>query len=170
MSAPRAPRKLFAAVDVQLDDFELELFNALEFQLIVSTNRAFWEEEDCLSNQCLMGIEEAVERGFQEMMDRYDATPVFTILAAAHVVIQNAVFASMNVPYPRDPDRHIVRVLDNVREIYVDVAYTPLRIEMLMMNHHAEVLQRTWRKCITDPNHPACRRRLQREFEELIEM
>jgi len=52
----------------------------------------------------------------------------------------------------------------------VDVAYTPLRIEMLMMNHHAQVLQRTWRKCITDPNHPACRRRLQHEFDELIEM
>jgi len=62
------------------------------------------------------------------------------------------------------------RVLDNIREIYVDVAYTPLRIEMLMMNHHAQVLQRTWRKCITDPNHPACRRRLQHEFDELIEM
>ena len=168
MSAPHAPRKLFAAVDVQLDDFELELFNSLEFQLIVNTNRAFWDEEDHLSNQCLMGIEEAVERGFQEMMDRYDATPVFRILAAAHVVIQNSLYAAMNVPFPRDPDRHMQRVLDNVREIYVDVAYTPLRIEMLMMNHHAQVLQRTWRKCITDPKHPVCRRRLEHEFADLI--
>jgi len=164
-----APRKLFAAVDVQLDDFELELFNALEFQLIVETNRAFWDEEDCLSNQCLMGIEEAVDRGFREMMERYEETAVLRILEAARIVIQNAVFAAMHVPYPRDPDRHIVRVLDNIREIYVDVAYTPLRIEMLMMNHHAQVVQRTWRKCITDPSHPICRRRLEYEFQNLLE-
>jgi len=38
----------------------------------------------------------------------------------------------------------------------------------VMMNHHAQVLQRTWRKCITDPNHPACRRRLEYEFQDLM--
>ena len=169
MSVPHAPRKLFAAVDVQLDDFELELFNSLEFQLIVGTNQAFWDEEDCLSNQCLVGIEEAVDRGFQEMMERYEGTTVLTILETARVVIQNAVFAAMHVPFPRDPDRHMARVLRNIREIYVDVAYAPVRTEMVMLNHHAQVVQRTWRKCITDPSHPACRRRLQREFECLIE-
>lgn len=165
-----APRKLYAAVDVQLDDFELELFRNLEFQLIVNTNRAFWELEDHLGNECLCGIEEAIDYGFHEMMERYEGTPVIKILEAALGVIQNAAFAAMNVPYPRDPDRHIERVLDNIREIYVDVAYSPLRIEMLMMNHHAQVVQRTWRKCITDPNHPACRRRLAHEFEQLIDM
>ena len=163
-----APRKLYAAVDVQLDDFELELFRNLEFQIIVNTNRTFWELEDHLSNQCLMGIEEAIDYGFHEMMERYEGTQVIKILRAACVVIHNAVFAAINVPYPRDPDRHMERVLDNIREIYVDVAYTPLRTEMMMMNHHAQVLQRTWRKCITDPNHPACRRRLEYEFQDLM--
>ena len=165
-----APRKLYAAVDVQLDDFELELFNELEFQLIVGTNRTFWDVEDCLSPNCLMGMEDAVDRGFKEMMERYEGTPVLAILEKARVVIQNAVFAAMHVPFPRDPDRHMERVLDNVREIYVDVAYAPLRTEMVMLNHHAQVLQRSWRKCITDPNHPACRRRLAYEFDQLIEM
>jgi hypothetical protein len=164
-----APRKLNAAVDVQLDDFELELFNALEFQLIVNTNRTFWEDEDHLSNECLMGIEEAVDWGFDDdIAKRYDGTEVIMILDMARVVIYNAVFAAMNVPYPRNPDRHIERVLDNIGEIYVDVVYPQLRTEMLMMNHHAQILQRSWRRCITDPNHPACRRRLEYEYQDLM--
>jgi hypothetical protein len=164
-----APRKLYAAVDVQLDDFELELFHALEFQLIVNTNRTFWEEEDHLSNQCLMGIEEAIDWGFDDdIVKRYNGTEVTPLLDEARVVIHNAVYAAMNVPYPRDPDRHMERVLDNIREIYVDVVYPRLRTEMVMLNHHAQVLQRTWRKCITDPSHLACRRRLEYEFQDLM--
>lgn len=73
----------------------------------------------------------------------------------------------MNVPYPADPDLHIERVVDNAMEVYNNVIYAHLRTEMIMANHNAEVLQRTWRRCITDPEHPACRRRLEYEFREL---
>ena len=72
----------------------------------------------------------------------------------------------MNVPFPRDPTWHMTRVVDNALEAYVRVIYAPLRTEMIMANHNAEVLQRTWRRCITDPEHPACKRRLAYEFNE----
>jgi hypothetical protein len=52
--------------------------------------------------------------------------------------------------------------------VYNRVIYAPLRTEMIMANHNAEVLQRTWRRCITDPSHPACRRRLEYEFDGAI--
>jgi hypothetical protein len=50
--------------------------------------------------------------------------------------------------------------------VYNRVIYAPLRTEMIMANHNAEVLHRTWRRCITDPSHPACRRRLMYEFDQ----
>ena len=61
---------------------------------------------------------------------------------------------------------HIMAVINNAMAVYNRVIYAPLRTEMIMANHNAEVLQRTWRRCITDPNHPACRRRLMHEFDQ----
>ena len=76
----------------------------------------------------------------------------------------------MNVP-PQDPhihaDTHVEQVVDNALTIYNQYIYAPLRTEMIMANHHAQVLQRTWRRCVTDPNHPVCRRRLEYEFREM---
>jgi len=73
----------------------------------------------------------------------------------------------MNVPWPEAEDLHIERVIDNTMAIYNRVIYAPLRTEMIMANHNAEVLQRTWRRCNTDPSHPVCRRRLEYEFRDL---
>lgn len=73
----------------------------------------------------------------------------------------------MNVPFPELPDLHMVAVIDNAIEVYNRVIYAHLRTEMIMANHNAEVLQRTWRRCITDPSHIACRRRLMYEFEQV---
>ena len=77
----------------------------------------------------------------------------------------------MNVPPPSMgrqlwADCHVEAVINNAMTVYNRVIYAPLRTEMIMANHNAEVLQRTWRRCITDPSHPACRRRLEYEFNE----
>jgi hypothetical protein len=37
----------------------------------------------------------------------------------------------MNVSYPRDPDAHIDRIVDNVMEVYITDGYAELRAEML---------------------------------------
>ena len=84
------------------------------------------------------------------------------------ILIQNVVWAAMNVPWPEAEDLHIERVIDNAMAVYNRVIYAPLRTEMIMANHNAEVLQRTWRRCITDPSHPACRRRLKYEFDGAV--
>jgi hypothetical protein len=45
-----------------------------------------------------------------------------------------------------------------------------LRTEMIMVNHNCEVIQRNWRRCITDPDHPACRRRLEMDFSDFSDL
>jgi hypothetical protein len=74
----------------------------------------------------------------------------------------------MNVPWPEVPDLHIEAVINNTMAVYNRAIYAHLRTYMIMANHNCEVLQRTWRRCITDPSHPACRRRLEYEYHESL--
>ena len=165
---PRAPRKSTGGVDVQLDEFETDLRSALEIQLIMNTHMVEWNELDRLSDQDNEAIRRVIDMSFEDMTHRYSPVPSVTaILEHCRILIQNVVWVSMNVPWPEVPDLHIERVLDNTMEVYNRVIYAPLRTEMIMANHNCEVLQRTWRRCITDPSHPACRRRLEYEFNEV---
>ena len=168
MATPRAPRKYTGGVDVQLDEFETDLRAALEIQLVMNTTAQYWNEMDCLSDENNATLRRVIDDCFIDLNHRYSAVPqVRTILEHCRILIQNVVWASMNVPWPAEPDLHIQRVIDNAIEVYYRNIYADLRTEMIMANHNAEVLQRTWRRCITDPRHPACRRRLEYEFREL---
>lgn len=167
MTTPRAPRKSTGGVDVQLEEFETDLRSALEIQLIMNTHMVEWNELDRLSDVDNAAIRRVIDMSFEDMVHRYSAVPVISeLLAYCKILIQNVVWASMNVPWPEVPDLHIERVIDNTMEVYNRQIYAHLRTEMIMANHNVEVLQRTWRRCITDPSHPACRRRLEYEFNE----
>jgi len=155
-------------VDVQLEEFETDLRAALEIQLIMNTHMGYWHEMDRLSDEDNEGIRRMIDACFLDMAYRYSAVPdVAAILEHCRILIQNVVWAAMNVPCPEVPDLHIESVIDNAMAVYNRVIYAHLRTEMVMVNHNAEVLQRIWRRCITDPSHLACRRRLDYEFRDL---
>jgi len=154
-------------VDVQLDEFETDLRGALEIQLVMNTNMAHWNALDRLSDADNAALERVIDMCFEDLNHRYSTVDAITgILEHCRILIQNVVWASMNVPWPEAPDLHLERVVDNTMAVYNRVIYAPLRTEMIMANHNAEILQRTWRRCITDPSHPACRRRLMYEFDQ----
>jgi len=156
-------------VDVQLEEFETDLRSSLEIQLIMNTHMVEWNELDRMSDHDNEAIRRVIDMCFEDMNHRYStAPPVMAILEHCRILLQNVVWASMNVPWPEVPDLHIERVLDNTMEVYNRVIYAPLRTEMIMTNHNVEVLQRTWRRCITDPSHPVCRRRLEYEFNDAL--
>jgi hypothetical protein len=167
MATPRAPRKSIGGVDVQLEEFETDLRAALEVHLIMNTDRRYWTEMDRLSDENNDATRRVINECFIDMAHRYSAVPqVSAVLEHCRILIENVVWASMNVPWPEVEDLHIERVIDNALEVYNRVIYAHLRTEMIMANHNAGVLQRNWRRCITDPEHPACRRRLEYEFDE----
>ena len=176
MATPRAPRKAPGGVDVQLEEFELDLRGLLEFQLGLRINRQFWYDNTILSEQDNKLTAQVIDGAFMDLMHRYqNVDAVMDILEQCRILIQNVVWASMNVQLPEMDhdawnacDAHIARVIDNAMTVYNHVVYAPLRTEMIMANHNAEVLQRTWRRCITDPSHLACRRRLEYEFKSAV--
>jgi hypothetical protein len=168
MTTPRAPRKSTGGVDVQLEEFELDLRAALENQFVTNIHMEYWYEMGCLSGADNEGARRVIDECFLDLTHRYqNATTVMNLLENCRILIQNVVWAAMYVPCPEVPILHVERVVDNALQVYNCVIYAPLRTEMIMSNHNAEVLQRTWRRCITDPAHPACRRRLMFEFTHL---
>jgi hypothetical protein len=165
MATPRAPRKSTGGVDVQLDEFETDLKAALEIQLLMNTDMDHWHQMNCLSDNDNEAIRRVIDLCFLDLTHRYSPVPSVTaILEHCRILIQNVVWAAMNVSWTHHPETHIGNVIDNAITVYNMVIYAPLRTEMIMANHNCEVLQRTWRRCITDPSHPACRRRIEFEF------
>lgn len=157
-------------MDVQLEEFETDLRGVLEFQLGLRVNHAHWVEAGVLLDEDNKLTEEVIDGAFMDLEHRYqNAQFVMDILEQCRILIQNVVWAAMNVPILYI-DAHIGAVIDNALTVYNRVIYAPLRTEMIMANHNAEVLQRTWRRCITDPAHPACRRRLDLELRDLNAM
>jgi len=169
MATPRAPRKSTGGVDVQLEEFEEDLRGLLELQLGHAVDRHFWYENAQLSDEDNLLTVQAIDGAFFDLVHRYqNVQPITDLLEHCRILIQNSVWVAMNVPRPGDAEAHIEAVVGNVLGVYNRVIYAPLRTEMIMANHNAEVLQRTWRRCITDPTHIACRRRLDHEFNDAI--
>lgn len=163
-----APRKRTDGVDAQLADFENTLRNHLEFQLIVNTNRNYWYEMDALHPADTIDNEAAIHGSFIDIIHRYqESQPVIDMLTHCQILMNNVVWASMNVPYPANPARHIEYVVDNAIQVYTRIIYPTLRTEMMMANHAVHVVQRTWRRVVADPSHPVCQRRLLREFDAM---
>lgn len=168
MSTPRAPRKMTGGIDAQIIDLREDLIDQLEYQLNQRTNRVYWHEMDEISQEDEHAIDEAVAGAFRDIILWYEQTPgVRYILDHAQILIQSVVWAGMNVLYPLDMvDVHVVQVIDNALRVFNTRVCAHLRAEMIMANHKATLIQRNWRRCVTDPYHPACKRRLEYEFKE----
>jgi hypothetical protein len=154
-------------VDDQLDDLELELKNAVDSALIMGFNLDFWAEFDEPAPENLEELDRTIHHVFTDIIHRYRNTGVETILVMCRCVLKQVARAAINVPFPHSTMKHLETVADNLIRAYVDMFYADLRTEMVMLNHHAQVIQRNWKFVNTYPSHPVCRRRLLHEFEAL---
>jgi|688.fasta_scaffold186408_2 hypothetical protein len=155
------------SVDEQLETFENLFKQTLDYNLYVNINLNYWEEFDKLDP---VSATEGIDRVcvcFRPLIAMYSGTPVENILMTCLDRTRIALFTAMNVPFPRNPLTHVDRVISNVVEMYYVNTYSDLRVEMLVTNHYVQIVQRNWRSAITDPSHPACKRRLMREFNGL---
>ena len=134
---------------------------------MIHTDRTYWEEMDVVDGETTRAVENVIDNSFNDIMERYKyVSEVTEELDRARLLVQNVVWASMNVPYPRDPDRHIDRVIDNVRDVYYNACFDALYTKIILAEHRASVIKRVFRRSFTDPSHTMCQRRLAREYEE----
>lgn len=166
MDAPRKSR--YISVDEQL----FELMHDLEVYLcrafLHEVNHAYWDTVTRQSKDTEYEIRHAITEAFDVIIRRWESIDeVRAILAAARDIFKDGVIMCIDVPRPPDADAFLNRVLENVM-IFFGSSWIP-RIEFAMLpyQHNIEVIQRNWRRCYYEPNHPACKRRLLREFENM---
>ena len=161
--------RLHPSVDEQLAEFETTIQNFLINHLNDGINMEFWHEMDALDVESIQGIFLTFDMAFTTMMERYRFAPsVLGALKAAKILMRSCVNVAMNTFFPHgvDPVEYINRVIRNTMEVYYENIYIHLRNEIIMSNHSAHVIQRSFRYCVSNPNHTMCIQKLNREFEE----
>jgi hypothetical protein len=160
---------LHPSVDVQLDELSARIKDYIEEQLFERTNYEFWHEMEHIDIETIHGIYTAFDLAFGVMLERYRFAPqVSGVLKGAKILMRSCVNVAMNNFYPHGlgPFEYMDRVIHNTMDAYYENIYNNLRIEMIASNHAAHIVQRSFRKCFTDPSYKMCRRRLTQEFEE----
>jgi len=166
MDAPRKSR--YVGVRAQLDELLDDLGINLSRACFHEVNHASWQ---AMGRQCpdtIYEVRTAIEEAFMFHIRRwYGVGDVILVLCASRDILKDTIMMALDVPRPPEADRFLERILENFLVMFVR-SWLP-RIEQVLVEnqHRIEVIQRTWRRCASDPNHPACRRRLIRDFESL---
>ena len=169
MDAPRKSR--YVGVHAQLDELVDDLSDNLSRALFTEMNHAYWNSMGRQSPDTIYEVRTAIEEAFMFQIRRWCAVPdVMLVLCASRDILKDVIVMAIDVPRPPQTDRFLVRILENFQVMFIR-SWVP-RIENVLTEnqHHIEIIQRKWRTCASDPNHPACRRRLLREFEILKEI
>lgn len=162
MDAPIKPR--YTYVDQQIDYLEITIRDAINVR-----DLNYWREVGELSLYDNVTISTNIRTAFQNLLKIYETShEVSTIIEETVILLQNCAWCALNVMYVEDYLEHVNNVSENVLRVFHRISYPYLRTEMIMANHHCEMIQRVWRRCATDPVHPVCRRRLIREFDMLV--
>jgi hypothetical protein len=150
-----------------MDELIEHLSEELTYQLTIHTDMRQWEATDRLETDDMENINATIRDVFAPFIRKYAYTSVVPILQYCRNALAHIVWASMNVPFPRDPFEHIERVVENTINVMVKTSYESLKHKMLMANHYAHVIQRNWRRAISDPGYLVCRKRLMNEFKKI---
>jgi hypothetical protein len=151
-------------VRAQLDQLRINLFENLHRAQL---NHDYWHEMDCLDADSKFEIRNAVTEAFELASRRwYHMREVLHELEAISEIIKDALEIALDVIYPDFVNAHIQRVIENVM-VRFDRWWGP-RLECAMFDYvHAAVkIQDAWLECYYRPDHPVCKRRLLRSFEE----
>jgi hypothetical protein len=150
-----------------MDELIEHLSEELTYQLTIHTDMRQWEATDRLETDDMENINATIRDVFAPFIRKYAYTSVVPILQYCRNALAHIVWASMNVPFPRDPFEHIERVVENTINVMVKTSYESLKHKMLMANHYAHLIQRNWRRTISDPGYLVCRKRLMNEFKKI---
>ena len=166
MDAPRKSR--YFSVEDQLFELmhDLEVYLARAF--LHEVNHAYWAGTTRQSKDTEYEVRNAITEAFDVILRRWESiAEVRAVLVAARDIFKEGVIMCIDVPRPPDADEFLVRVLSNSLTLFGRVWIPRIDTAMLPYQHNIELIQRNWRRCYYEPNHPACKRRLVRQFEDM---
>lgn len=154
-------------MEAELTLFENDLFGQLEFYIKVELGRTVWETNDAPAEREFDALNGIMDQAFDTLATKYHSDQMFDIIYDTQIHLENALWLSLNVPWPRDFERHTDQCLANVRVIFTQLAANDLLTEMTLLTTRAQVIQEQWRMAIANPRFAVCRKRLRRELTEL---
>jgi len=166
MDAPRKSR--YFSVEDQLFELmhDLEVYLARAF--LHEVNHTYWDTMTVQSKETEYEVRYAITEAFDVILRRWEnIAEVRAVLAAARDIFKEGVVMCVDVPRPPDADEFLNRVLSNSLTLFGRAWIPRIEFAMLPYQHNIELIQRNWRRCYYDPNHPSCKRRLVRQFEDM---
>lgn len=158
-----------ASVDDQLNAFEDSLRAQLVGTLVFHFDLEQWLAANEPAADDLMELDRVFREVFNQIQHKYRGTPVEDVLHRCRTVLGQVAWAAINVPMTHAIGDHLMAVVDNIIQVYIALFYADLRTEMIMVNHNSQVIQRSWKRAVSNPRHSLCRRRLLREFDALAD-
>lgn len=144
-------------------------FQTLSDRLIDAICPHHWAIFDELDGPSRQRCQNVLGAMFAPLTDTYTTTSVRERVNPCKTILGYSLLAALDVPFPLSPVEHILRVSANIQEIYYQVFHNLIREAVILEEHRARTIQRIWKTCVTDPTHPVCQRRLNREFTGLLE-
>ena len=128
----------------------------------------YWHTMNRLDEKTLAAINLQVDSAFDPYIRQWqNFEPVRSVLERACETLKDAAWVALDVPWPGDQnvEYHVAAVRLNLMALFDKKYWPAINDAMLEATPSVIKVQRAWRRCTTDPSHPACRRRLLREFE-----
>jgi hypothetical protein len=166
MEAPRKSR--YVGVRAQLEELVDDLGINLSRACFHEVNHTFWQAMGRQSSDTIYEVRTAIEEAFMFHIRRWNCIgDVLVVLCASRDILKDTIMMALDVPRPPEADLYLERILENFLVMFVR-SWLPRIEDILIENQHRiEVIQRSWRRCASDPSHPICRRRLIHDFEIL---
>jgi len=156
-------------VQAQLIDLRMKLDANLIRAVWGGINMTYWSVMGRLDEKTIAAINLYIDSAFDPYIRRWqNVEPVRSVLERACETLKDAALVALDVPWPGNAiDFHVTAVRHNLIELFDKKYWPAISDSMLGAAPSVIKVQRAWRRCTSDPSHPACRRRLLREFEAL---
>ena len=142
------------------------LRNELEISLLVwDVHARRWQQNN--TSSMIGKIHDTLDGLFQSVLSAWKVFPdVMLYIRSAHLVTEHMVRAGMNVPFPVDFSAHVHAVIHNACDVYTHL-FKDLTETTSIVDAKITCIQRSWRRCISDPQYKVCRRRLEKEYGDM---
>ena len=143
-----------------------ELRNELEMALLVwDAHAQHWANYNRPDIEMFNKIHSVLNLAFSPFLMDWNAFPEVTVyLRSSLLVLEQVTRAGVNVPFPFDFSEHMHAVITNTCDVYMYLFYTSIKKKIDFLTQKIVLIQRIWKKRISNPEYKVCRRRLMREF------
>lgn len=138
-----------------------ELTTSVEFYLYVHTDRNLWDAKGYIDANDLDDLFNVVDDVFDEIAPDVQ---YMVKVALRCTLLGRTCPDTYNNPYAFEDLFDLA--VRNMQHVLIDYK-KELQASLHTSFHSAIVIQKQWKKCVTDPNYQVCKTRLLRDFEDL---